>query len=381
MSSPYRKMNITYSPRMQESEKDLIISQLKSQLFELEQNEKNYNALNSKVKSLNNDVNILSEEKLRLEYEIKQRTEMSDKQIIDLRQNNENLQLELSEKIQVNKKLFADNNSLFRLKESLNNEINDLKLQINSLIDENAEFRSRNNMLESNVVNEKNASSLARNQADNFQRELDKANRTIADLNDIIKNTQNERSSFTMKNEELKRDIANANAQLKRKEDNLQFASKQIDDLNNTCQVLKSKVMDNDRNNAQLVSDINQLTNALNAEKSIRNSLEKSNEQMETLLNEKDKENRKLYSDNTELRSQFDRSGIDNKILGNEIDKLRNHIYVLTNQNQTLADELESFVNRDDQLKMQLDRKNRVMNMLNANRSNLEMSLSSLDRK
>jgi len=30
MSSPYRKMNVTYSPRLEESEKDLIISQLKA---------------------------------------------------------------------------------------------------------------------------------------------------------------------------------------------------------------------------------------------------------------------------------------------------------------------------------------------------------------
>jgi hypothetical protein len=46
-----------------------------------------------------------------------------------------------------------------------------------------------------------------------------------------------------------------------------------------------------------------------------------------------------------------------------------------------LADELESFINRDDQLRTQLDRKARVINMLNANRGNLEMSLSSLDNK
>ena len=64
-------MNVTYSPRLEESEKDLIISQLKAQVFELEQNEKNHNALSLKVKSLHNEVNILSEEKLRLEYEIK----------------------------------------------------------------------------------------------------------------------------------------------------------------------------------------------------------------------------------------------------------------------------------------------------------------------
>ncbi len=60
-NSPYRKMNLTYSPRIHEGEKDLIISQLKSQVFELEQNEKNFNNLNLRVRSLQSEANILSE--------------------------------------------------------------------------------------------------------------------------------------------------------------------------------------------------------------------------------------------------------------------------------------------------------------------------------
>ena len=66
MSSPYRKFNTAYSPKIQENEKDLIISQLESQVFELEQNEKNFNSLSLKVRSLQSEVNLVSEEKLRL---------------------------------------------------------------------------------------------------------------------------------------------------------------------------------------------------------------------------------------------------------------------------------------------------------------------------
>jgi len=336
MSSPYRKMNITYSPRVEDNEKDLIISQLKTQVFELEQNEKNFNTLNIKVKTLNNEVNLLSEEKLRLEYEIRQRSEMTDKQIIDLRSTNENLQVELSEKIQVNKKLFADNNSLFRLKESLNEENNELKAQINSLIDENSAFRSRLNQLENQLSSEKNGNNIMRSQNDGLQREFDKANRTISDLNDILKQSQADNQNAVLKNEEARREIANLNAQIKRKDENLMFTSKQIDDLNNQTQILKGQILDEQRKGQNQNAELGQLANALNAEKALRSSLEKSNDQLETLLQEKDKENRKLYSDNTELRANFDRAGIDNKILGNEVEKYKNHILVLTEQNQTV---------------------------------------------
>lgn len=337
MASPYRKMNITYSPRVEESEKDLVISQLKAQVFELQQNEKNFNSLNLKVRSLQNDTNILSEEKLRLEYELKQRSEMSDKQILDLRQANENLQLELSEKVQVNKKLFADNNSFYRLLEARNSEINDLKSQINSLIDENSALREKNHEIESANLAERNNSAAQRNQIEILNRELDKAGRSLNDLNDALKNTQSEKTSASIRVEETKREVANLSAQLKRKEENLNFASKQIDELNNTCQAAKGKILENEKKIQQLTSDLNQLTGALNAEKNLRSSVEKSNNQIESILNEKEKENRKLFSDNTELRSQFDRALLDSKILGNEIEKLKAHILVLTETNQNVS--------------------------------------------
>ena len=109
----------------------------------LKQNEKNFNSLNLKVRALQSEVNVVSEEKLRLEYELKQRVESTDKQILDLRQTVENLQLELSDKIQVNKKLFSDNNNFYRLVEARNAEINDIKDDRNRIIDENSELRER----------------------------------------------------------------------------------------------------------------------------------------------------------------------------------------------------------------------------------------------
>jgi hypothetical protein len=58
--------------------------------------------------------NIVCEEKLRLEYEMKQKTESTTKQINDLKYDIENLQLNLNEKISLNKKLYNDNNTLYK---------------------------------------------------------------------------------------------------------------------------------------------------------------------------------------------------------------------------------------------------------------------------
>ena len=112
------------------SERDLI-AQLKSQIFDLEQNEKNYDALQTKYKSLSNDASILNEEKMRLEYELKQKTETSNKIISDLQTELENLQNTLNEKLATNKTLFNDNNNLFASLEARNSEVEQLKYALN----------------------------------------------------------------------------------------------------------------------------------------------------------------------------------------------------------------------------------------------------------
>ena len=107
-------------------ERDLI-SQLKSHIFDLEQNQKNYEVLKTKFKSLSNDASILNEEKMRLEYELKQKAETSNKIISDLQTEIENLQNILNEKLAINKTLFNDNNNLFSNLEARNSEVEQLK--------------------------------------------------------------------------------------------------------------------------------------------------------------------------------------------------------------------------------------------------------------
>lgn len=77
----------------------------------------------------------MSEDKLRLEYEFKQLKESTGKQLADIRAENENLQLEINEKMSMNKKLYTDNNSLYRTVENRNLEIQSLRDDLENLND------------------------------------------------------------------------------------------------------------------------------------------------------------------------------------------------------------------------------------------------------
>ena len=94
--------------------KSMKISQLKSQLIQLEQDDKAYNELLSKYHQLQKDYQIMNDAKLHLEYELKQKTENTDKLLRDLKSQNMDLADELNEKNSIYDKLFADNTNLLR---------------------------------------------------------------------------------------------------------------------------------------------------------------------------------------------------------------------------------------------------------------------------
>lgn len=88
---------------------------------------------------------------MRLEYELKQKTEISNKQISDIRMDIDNLQLSLNDKMHQNKKLCNDFNALQNLLDERNNEIEMLRNDISTLINENNYLKQDKNKIESHV--------------------------------------------------------------------------------------------------------------------------------------------------------------------------------------------------------------------------------------
>ena len=94
--------------------KSLKISQLKSQLNELEEADKAYKDLLLKYQQLQNEYQLMNDAKLHLEYELKQKTENSCKKLNDLKNQNCDLINDLNEKNCIYEKLLADNTNLLR---------------------------------------------------------------------------------------------------------------------------------------------------------------------------------------------------------------------------------------------------------------------------
>ena len=109
---------------------DCEISNLECQVNQKLQNEKDYCSLESKFRQLQNDIQLLSEEKLRLEYQLRKSGNDSNKLMSDLQCENNNLKKELKDKELLNDKLYSDNNNLFHLLESKTKDNQNLRDQI-----------------------------------------------------------------------------------------------------------------------------------------------------------------------------------------------------------------------------------------------------------
>ena len=118
----------SYENKISDKGIDSTISNLKSRLFDLEQQEKDRNALSQKLAQLKKDFQLLTSTKDRLEQELKQKDESYNQTINSLRNQNENLQLSYNEKLALNKKLFTENDALEKEIEERDNELNELRI-------------------------------------------------------------------------------------------------------------------------------------------------------------------------------------------------------------------------------------------------------------
>ena len=122
-----------YDKSRESKERDMLISQLKAKIFELELRAKDYDKLNDKYNQLENEFATLSELKNNLECEKKQKDDEFNKLISNLQRENENLQLELNDKLSNNKNMFSQNNSIAKQIKLKDAEIRDLMSQLTDL--------------------------------------------------------------------------------------------------------------------------------------------------------------------------------------------------------------------------------------------------------
>ena len=368
-----------YGENCLSKEKDILISQLKAHIFELELREKDYNILKERYCNLENEVAALNECKLNLEYEKKMRDEKYNASINSLIGENETLQVKFNEKLSCNKNLYSENNCLGKEIEVKESQICDMKIKLNDLI-------------KSVQVNEAERNNLQR---------------AIHDLNEIkfangVKITQlredNETLKSIVKEQEKNLDISN-NHKICLSND-LNLKNCQIQDLNNEIQKKiseENKLQNNlgritcsnldfkeDAKNCDIQLNLlkcenNDLKNNLCKETTISHSTHQKNVQMNSILIDREQKITMINQDIEAIKTLQGQAANKNCFLKEENAKLKNHILVLSDLNQILINEIENVICEDQKMKNVLNRKDRISSVLTSNRCRIDKSLNNLD--
>ena len=357
----------------------MLISQLKAHIFELEQHDKDYDTLNHKYRQLQNDCTLLNEAKLRLEYELRQKDENYNKQICDLRNENENLQLGYNEKLSVNKKLFAENDSLSKQLDMKNEEIRELTDRLNELLAQLDRSQEDRAALERHVQGLNDVKMSQKTEITKLIEDNKKLSKICQEQDRSMKLSEQECHKLASKLDETNYDLKNVTGQLRSREENLNFTQGQLEENKNLNLKLQSTIRDYERQFENMRNDIDGLKNNLLREKQSRNEEEKRGEQLEGIIQEREQELNRLGNDIENMKVMNQRIS-DDKMNGQiENDKLKNHIMVLTQQNQKLIAEIENILDQDEKMKEQLSRKDRIVSLLRNNKSTIEHSLNNID--
>ena len=319
------------------------ICQLKSQLIQLEEDDKAYNDLLNRYRQLQNDFQMMNDAKLHLEYELKQKNENTNKVLNDLKSQN------IAQTAMNNDRII---NELNQAKNKCEND---------ALILGNTTKKNADDI--NNLCNRLNSLKIKNgSQKDELNRQNIEINNNTKSLNDVKSTNVNLNNQINVKHSNL--DSLQAQ---------LNLANKSIVDLQNDIQNLDQTL--------NIGKDqLNKLQFDLQNQHIKRMQVEDENNKLEAVLKDRDDTIKRLTCLQESLKSDNDKliNGKNKLLL--DIDMYKNHIMVLTEQTEKLNNELERIINEDkDVYNLNLAQIQRLQKIIFDNKKLLQQEIEALN--
>ena len=356
-TSNYNLESGSYEIKVSTNGIDSTISNLKSRLFDLEQQEKDRNALAQKLAQLKKDFQILTSTKNKLEQELKQKDDSYNQRICSLRSDNENLQLSYNEKLALNKKLFTENDALEKEIEQRDNELNDLRNKLKDMNNQLGQSLVDKGDLENQVQKLKTIKNSQLNDINKLTKENKNLSEIITDQDKKLQRAQDEIAMMNNKSEENDADIQNLNIKLRGLMDDISNTQNVLNRNNGENRDLDEKLCELNNQCENLKCENANLNSNIIKEKALRADKEKQNQNLNNIINEHENQINDLNNKYNSLNAMYSLTTNDNKNSQIQNNKLKEHIMILTQQNQKLLDELDCVKDQDLKMKSLLSRK------------------------
>ena len=329
------------------SSKSMKISQLKSQIIQLEENDKAYNSILQKYRQLQNEYQLLNDSKIHLEYELKQKNETTNKILNDLKCQNMDLANELKEKNIIYQKLTADNANLLQNLQERNKENDNFcrtvasnENIINHITQDKVQFEHDAMILnDTSKKNEENIKNLCQ-QLDCLKIRNQSQNSELNAKNNEINDNQKSLNEVQCDNANLNNQINLKNSSLNNIQTQLSLANKTIADLTAEINAKRDEYEKGKLNLQNLqISYKNEQENRIKAES--------DNIKLEGILKDREDNLNKLNFLNESLKCDRNKLCEDKNKLMNDIEKYKSHVMILTDQTEKLTSELQKIIDED----------------------------------
>ena len=330
---------------------DIEICDLQSEIEKRIQNTPDYSQLESLFVQLENKVQNLSEEKLQIEYELRQKTKEDKRLISELKNENDNLIKEINNKSLIIEKTYLDNNDLYSELESKTKDNQYLKEQLikqNDVLKKINKDRNnlQNNLNDLNILKNQDYSDIQELKAqinyltkenENNDLELDK----LVEINNQCLDELNEEENINIK---LRNIIKEKDNEIKQNTHELELTNDRLKKLGNDFNNLNIDINEEEEN-------INLLDENLIKESQIRDDLMNKNQQLSDLITEKECQIEELNKENIIEKNNLDDINKDISSLDDKIEEYKKHIINLTDINELLSKELRDIIEVDEQMK------------------------------
>ena len=343
---------------MESNEKDLIISNQKTYIYQLELKEKEFDNLNQKFLELQNEYENLDRYKNQLELEIKQKDNNYNRDISILRADNESSQLKQNEILIMNKKLIGENEYLKREIEIKNKEIQRLNQRLNDLLNElNI---SKENYLKFSKENEElnNMKLYDKNEIEKLLEDNHKLYDLCQELNFSLKEAEKEK-------ENLKLIIDDSNIKLNSQDENIKYSNEENNKMKRNIEDMSDKIFEYEKENANLKMN---LLNEKNENKNLND-----------LLLQKENQIKSLNANYEDILNKY--NNLNNELIdkSNGIEKYINNCKILKEQNNQLMNEMNNIISFNKKARNILNRKEKIKNLILDNKSILQECMKNIN--
>ena len=131
--------------------------------------------------------------------------------------------------------------------------------------------------------------------------------------------------------------MKNLTGKLKAKDENLNYTQRQLDEANKNIVNIDHHINELEQTLNRTKNELNSVNNAHLKERNGRLESEKNNEKLEILLKERNNEVKRLNLENDNARITNEKLNADKARLLADVERYKNHIVVLTEQNQKVS--------------------------------------------